>query len=275
MSLPISADLIFTLRILPFVFAFGASVGSFLNVVIYRLPVGLSLIHPPSRCPHCFHSLGTTENVPVLGWLWLRGKCRWCHAEIPMRYPLVELVTGILFCFILMQFGWTGQTLNYWVLISFLLALALIDWDTMTLPSVLTKSGLVVGLILQLLLGSQRGELAQAFMQGLGGALVGLWLLDLIRIIGTFWLGQEAMGDGDPKLAAMMGAWLGWKLLLVSVFLACSLGAIIGGLAIAVGGLKQRQGFPFGPFLAGGALLSLFWGDRLLALYSQIFLPNF
>lgn len=270
-----SADSMIMVAMLPFVFAFGASIGSFLNVVVYRLPANLSLIQPPSRCPHCFHRLARRENIPVIGWLWLRGKCRWCHAPISVRYPLVELVTGMLFCLILVQFGWTGQTLSYWVLMSYLLALTLIDWDTMTLPSILTKSGLIVGLICQMLLGGQRGAFPQGLMQGLVGALLGLWLLDLIRILGTFWLGQEAMGDGDPKLAAMIGAWLGWKLLLISTFLACSLGTMIGAVAIAVGGLKQRQGFPFGPFLAGGALLSIFWGDRLIAFYLQIFFPNF
>ncbi|MFM7576178.1 MAG: prepilin peptidase, partial [Microcystaceae cyanobacterium] len=97
---------------LPFVFAFGASVGSFINVVAYRLPAGLSLIHPPSRCPHCLHPLGRTENVPVLGWLWLRGKCRWCQTAIAPRYPVVEAATGILFSVIFWQFGPTGQTIS-------------------------------------------------------------------------------------------------------------------------------------------------------------------
>ncbi|MEB3311659.1 MAG: A24 family peptidase [Snowella sp.] len=261
--------------LLPFVFAFGASVGSFLNVVAYRIPANLSLVSPPSRCPHCYHPLGKTENVPVLGWLWLKGKCRWCKTPISSRYPIVEAVTGLLFCFVFWHFGWDLTTLGYWVLISWLLALALIDWDTMTLPGQLTQSGLVAGLIFQGLKGWQTNHLVMTLVGAIASAVLGLWLFDVIRLVGTLLLGKVAMGDGDPKLAAMIGAWLGWQLMLMTAFIACFIGAIAGGSAIALGRWQRRQGFPFGPFLAGGALISLFFGQAILQAYTNIFFPTF
>ncbi len=271
----IGMDRLVDLCFLPFVLTFGSAVGSFLNVVVYRLPAGLSVIHPPSRCPSCLHPLGKTENIPVLGWLWLRGRCRWCKTSISARYPLVEAVTGLLFVGIFWQFGWTIFTPSYWIFVSFLIALTLIDWDTMTLPGVLTQSGLLLGLAFQGVRGGVDDQIPQALMTGILGALVGLWCFDLIRLAGSFWLNTEAMGDGDPKLAAMLGAWLGWQLLLLAGFVACLIGSVVGGMAIAMGSLKQGQGFPFGPFLALGGLVSLIWGSSLLELYRQFFLPSF
>jgi leader peptidase (prepilin peptidase)/N-methyltransferase len=257
------------------VLALGCAIGSFLNVVVYRLPAGLSLLYPPSRCPHCLHPLGKTENVPVLGWFWLRGRCRWCRAAISPRYPLVEALTGSLFMLIFWHYGWTWQTPGYWLLASLLVVLTLIDWDTMTLPGILTKSGLVLGFLFQTSWGWFQGQGLNGFWQALLGALLGLWLFDGIRVGGTLCLHQEAMGDGDPKLAAMLGAWLGWPLLLVASLLACGAGTLAGGLALAGGWLKRRQGFPFGPFLALGGLGSLLWGEALLTFYLQTFLPQF
>jgi leader peptidase (prepilin peptidase)/N-methyltransferase len=267
---PLIAPIAFLLAI-----ALGCAVGSFLNVVAYRLPEGLSLVYPPSRCPHCGHRLGPKENVPVVGWLWLRGKCRWCQAAISPRYPLVEAVTGLLFALTCWRFGWQWQTLGYWVLISFLIALTLIDWDTMTLPNGLTKPGLVLGLLFHLLLGWQSGHWIIPLVEAIASAVLGLWLFDLIRMGGSLLLGREGMGDGDPKLAAMIGAWLGWPSLLLTTFIACFIGSIYGGLKLLLGTLQRRQGFPFGPFLAIGALVSLFWGEKLIASYLNFVTPQF
>lgn len=257
-----------------FVFVLGSAVGSFLNVVVYRLPAGLSLLYPPSRCPHCLHPLGKTENVPILGWLWLKGRCRWCRSPISPRYPLVEALTGLLFCLVAARYGFTSQALGYSVMVSFLLALALIDWDTLTLPGVLTKSGLGVGLIFQTLWGWQGGQGAGGLVAGVGAAVLGLWGFDLLRWGGTFWLQQEAMGDGDPKLAAMLGAWLGWQLLGLTAFLACLLGLLGVGVAAALGRYRSRQ-FPFGPCLAAGGLISLLAGKAALSAYQAFFFPQF
>ncbi|MBW4579255.1 MAG: prepilin peptidase [Tildeniella nuda ZEHNDER 1965/U140] len=270
-------DLLFELSATIAVFILGASIGSFLNVVIYRLPAGLSLVHPPSRCPKCLHRLGKRENVPVLGWLLLKGRCRHCKNSISARYPLIEGMAGILFIATFWAFGWSWQTIGYWAFLSWLLALSLIDLDTMTLPNPLTQSGLAIGLVFQAIIGfsisASFTEALTQLMHGILGAVVGLWLLDIIALAGSMLLGQAAMGAGDAKLAAMMGAWLGWKYLLLAGFLACAIGAFAGGGAIALGWLDRRQAMPFGPFLALGAAIVVFWGSAILSAYFRVFFP--
>lgn len=260
------------------VFTLGASIGSFLNVVVYRVPAGLSVLWPPSRCPHCLHQLGSRENVPVLGWLWLRGRCRHCKSPISARYPLVEAATGVLFLLVYWSVGPSVQMVGYWLFFSWLLALSLIDLDTMTLPEPLTRSGLVLGLVFQVVVGlvAAAGVAAgiNQLMVGIVGAVVGLWLIDLITRAGSIALGQEAMGAGDAKLAAMMGAWLGWKYLLLAGFIACAVGAFVGGGAIALGLLSRRQPMPFGPFLALGAAMAAIWGEAIVSAYVQFFFPT-
>jgi len=259
------------------VFALGASIGSFINVVVYRLPAKLSILWPASRCPHCLHQLGQRENVPVLGWLWLQGRCRHCKSRIAIRYPLVEAATGLLFLLVFWKFGMSLQTLGYWTLCGWLLALSLIDLDTMTLPNSLTQSGLVAGLVFAIAVGLlPEMNLAAAMHQlmfSIIGAVLGLWLFEAIAIIGSISLGQAAMGGGDAKLAAMIGAWLGWKYLLLTGFLACAIGAFMGGGAIALSWLHRRQKMPFGPFLALGALLTLFGGEAILSAYLRLIFP--
>lgn len=252
-------------------FLLGACIGSFLNVVVYRIPAGESLIFPPSHCPRCHHRLGPTENVPIVGWLWLRGRCRHCHTAIAPRYPLVETATALLFWVIFALFQFSSYTLGYWLFAAWLLALALIDWDTMTLPGALTRSGLILGLFFQAGLGwlalGTVGGIIQGFMGGAIGAVVGIWLLELPGKGVSLWLGKEALGSGDPHLAAMMGAWLGWLGLVLAIFLAALTGTIaVMGLQL-LGRLDRQQKFPFGPFLALGGLLSALVGPQLWTLY--------
>ncbi|MFP4132596.1 MAG: prepilin peptidase [Halothece sp.] len=262
--------------IISLVFLFGAAIGSFLNVVIYRIPAKLSLLYPPSRCPVCLHKLGKTENVPILGWLWLRGKCRHCQTPISPRYPIIETVTALLFVAVYLHFDLSLATVAYWGFLSWLLALSLIDYDTMTLPNSLTQSGLVMGLGYQAVNGWYGEGLAipEQIMTGIIGAVLGIWLFDLITLVASGVLGQTAMGGGDAKLAAMMGAWLGWKLLLVGCFLACAVGAFIGGGAIALGILSRRDPMPFGPFLALGGAIAVFYGETLISAYVSLFFPT-
>jgi leader peptidase (prepilin peptidase) / N-methyltransferase len=270
-------DLLIALPVNLFVFVLGASVGSFLNVVVYRLPAELSLLYPPSRCPHCLNRLKPYDNVPVFGWLWLRGRCRFCKNPISVRYPIVEAVTSLLFLLVFWQFGYSLQTLGYWAFLSWLLALSLIDFDTMTLPNPLTQSGLVLGLVFQGVIGflpnANTASLVNQLMAGIVGAVLGIWLFDAIILLGSMVFGQTAMGGGDAKLAAMMGAWLGWKYLLLAGFLACALGAFVGGSAIALGLLNRRQPMPFGPFLALGSALTIFLGEVILSTYLKLFFP--
>ncbi len=259
------------------VFALGASIGSFINVVVYRLPAKLSILWPPSRCPHCLNQLKAYDNVPVLGWLRLRGRCRYCKSKISVRYPVVEALTGIVFLLVFFIFKVSIITIGYWAFCSWLLALSLIDLDTMTLPNQLTQSGLVLGIIFQMVIGySSSGswvELVKHLMTGIVGAVLGLWLFDAIALIGSIVLGKTAMGAGDAKLAAMMGAWLGWKYLLLAGFIACAVGALAGGGAILLSSKKLGQKIPFGPFLALGAAIALFGGKAILSAYLRLFFP--
>ncbi len=259
------------------VFALGAAVGSFLNVVIYRIPAGLSLLYPPSRCPRCLRGLKAYDNVPVFGWLWLKGRCRYCRSPIAARYPIVEAATGVLFVWVYWTFSLSLATVGYWAFVSWLLALALIDLDTMTLPNSLTQSGLLAGLAYQAIAGWTSARLPGAaahLLEGGLGAVVGILGFDLVIILGSIAFGKTAMGGGDAKLAAMMGAWLGWKLLLLASFLACAIGAFAGGGAIALKLISRRQPMPFGPFLAIGAVLALFFGEAIVSTYLRIFFPT-
>lgn len=273
-------EIIFNSLVTAIVFVSGSAIGSFLNVVVYRLPAGLSVMWPPSRCPKCLNQLKPYENIPVFGWLWLRGRCNHCLRPISARYPLVEAATGLLFLLIFWRFGAGVQTLGFWALFSWLLALSLIDWDTMTLPNSLTRSGLVAGLVFQMAKGwwptfSPIDSVHYLVLDGIAGAVVGLWLFDAIGLAGTIGFGQNAMGAGDSKLAALMGAWLGWKYLLLAGFIACVAGAFAGGLAIALGLLERRKPMPFGPFLALGTAITVLWGEAILSTYLQLFFPNF
>ena len=260
------------------VFALGASVGSFINVVVYRLPAGLSILWPPSRCPHCSHRLRKRENVPIWSWLSLRGRCSRCKGQIAVRYPVVEAATGLVFLLVFWRFGVSVETPAYWAFCSWLLALSIIDLDTMTLPNSLTQSGLIAGLGFRLAVGflpqaSWAGVSGQ-LMAGILGATIGLWLFDVIALVGSIVFRQAAMGGGDARLAAMLGAWLGWKYLLLAGFIACAVGAFVGGGAIALGWLNRRQPMPFGPSLAVGAVIVVFEGEAILSTYIRLVFPT-
>ncbi|MEM9265099.1 MAG: prepilin peptidase [Cyanobacteria bacterium P01_F01_bin.13] len=255
-----------------FVFLLGASIGSFLNVVIYRLPAGLSLLSPPSRCPRCLTRLKFYDNLPVLGWIFLRGRCRYCRRTISPRYPLVELVSGLLYVALFWRFGWSLETPVYWGLISWLIALTLIDIDTLTLPNVLTTSGVLMGWLAQGLLAITAGHtVTSALVASIAASILGLWLFDGISLVGSAVIGKTVMGGGDGKLAAMLGAWLGWQGLLLSVLLASLVGTFTGMLGISLGLVRHRQPIPFGPFLAFGAGISLFFGNALIRGYLSLF----
>ncbi|MEG3876822.1 prepilin peptidase [Microcoleus sp. herbarium7] len=272
-------EIIFNSIVYVIVFAFGSAIGSFLNVVVYRLPAGLSVIHPPSRCPKCLNRLRAYENIPIFGWLHLRGRCNHCRSRISARYPLVEAATGLLFVLIFWRFGASVQTLGFWAFFSWLLALSLIDCDTMTLPNSLTRSGLVAGLVFQMAKGwwptfSPIDSVRHLVLGGILGAVFGLWLFDIIGFAGTIAFGPNALGLGDTKLAALMGAWLGWQYLPIAGFIACVIAVAVGGPAMAIGLLDRHQPIPFGPSLALGAAITALWGEPILSTYLHLFFPN-
>jgi leader peptidase (prepilin peptidase) / N-methyltransferase len=271
------------------VFWLGAAIGSFLNVVVYRVPAGLSVMWPPSRCPTCFHQLGMGENIPILGWLLLRGKCRHCHTPIAPRYPIVETITAIIFVVIYNHFGLTVQTLGYFLLMCWLFALTLIDLDTMTLPNSLTQSGLILGLVFQVIAGYVDTNhsvigIREYLIQGILAMVLGIWLYDMIQLVGSIMMGRLAQGGGDAKLMATIGAWSSWKVVLLTAGVASVL-AIIGfvvaasystlkGGGIKAGADKMIQPMPFGPAIACGAAIALFGGDWLIESYQQLMQSN-
>jgi len=244
----------------------GACVGSFLGLAAWRLPRGESLMWPASHCSACGRTLSWCENLPLLGWLWLQGRCRTCGAPIPLRDWLVEGLTAGLWVAVALvttpgASGVAGvlRLLAGLVFISGLLLLLLLDLDGFWLPEPLCRWGLISGLATTALLAVAAGSSAVTPLvhHSLAAAL-GLLGFDLVGLLGTWWLGTPALGGGDGKLAAMIGAWVGGRSLLLALALAVLSGGLFGLLGRLSGHLKSRQPFPFGPFLAtAGALVWL------------------
>ncbi len=258
----------------------GLLVGSFLNVVVHRLPVMLQrqwqvdcggaaatdrydLLAPASHCPHCKAPIAWRHNIPLLGWLWLRGRCAACKAPISARYPLLELTAGVLAAAVAVRFG-PGITAVAAIGLSLtLLTLTLIDIDHMLLPDAITLPGIWAGLLVNL--GGTFTDLRSAVIGAVAGYLV-LWLVyHLFK-----WLtGKDGMGYGDFKLLALLGAWLGWQALPACILLASLVGTVYGLGAILRQGQNRQQPFPFGPFLAVAGWINLMWGEALRAAYWQ------
>lgn len=272
------------------VFLFSLMIGSFLNVVIHRLPIMLerewraeylsyfnpetqpqqeeryNLMVPRSACPHCGHAITAMENIPLLSWLWLKGRCRECQAPISARYPLVELLTALLSLVVAATFppGWglLAALLLTWVLV----ALTFIDLDKMLLPDQLTLPLLWGGLLFNLAGGFV--PLADAVIGAMAGYLV-LWSLYWAFKLLT---GKEGMGYGDFKLLAALGAWLGWQALPIVLLLSSLIGAIIGISLILLRNHHQNKPIPFGPYLAIAGWIALLWGDTITRWYLTTFL---
>lgn len=263
--------------------AFGLIIGSFLNVVIYRLPKMMNqewqqdclelqgkevqpsdkftLLHPNSTCPHCGHKIRSYENIPVISYLFLKGRCSSCQTSISARYPLVEILTASLVGLTSWKFGYSYTTLFASTYIFALIALTFIDFDTQLLPDQLTIPLLWLGLLFNINYGFT--DLTSAVIGAMAGYLVlwsVFWLFKLIR-------GKEGMGYGDFKLLAAIGAWFGWKLLPAVILLSSTLGAAIGIMLILLTKRNKDVPIPFGPFLAIGGIAALFFGQQLAHLY--------
>lgn len=264
-----------------FALGMGACIGSFLNVCIYRLPRGESIVRPRSHCPHCGFMIPWYQNIPVLSWLCLRGKCANCKGPISFRYTFVELMTAVLFLGVYMKWAspWSlafSPVSNpavipcYWLFLSGLVLGTFIDFKHFILPDSVTIGGMVAGPILSALVPALHGS-HLCWYQGLGysllGEVVGFGLLFAIAEIGTLIFKKEAMGFGDVKLMGAIGAFLGWKAVLFTVFVSSLLGSISGLILIACGGVKLQSRIPFGPYLAAGATIWVFWGPTLLEYY--------
>lgn len=246
-------------------FIIGCILGSFLNVVAYRAPRGRSIVYPPSACPACGARIRPRDNVPVLSYILLRGRCRACGGRISPRYVLVELLGGVIPLLVWARYGVGVELALLWPLMYVLLVLSVIDLDTRILSDRVTLPGIVAGLIVSPLLGYT------TFVGSLIGAVVGGGALFLIALLGDAVFKKESMGGGDIKLAAMLGAFLGWKLCLVLLFVAFFVGAVVGVAVIAVRGRQWDRAIPFGPFIALGAFSASLWGEALLRWYLSIF----
>ena len=263
----------------------GLLTGSFLNVVIHRLPKMMerewqqqcdelrgetlpvasstfNLAVPRSACPGCGHAITPLENIPVFSYLFLKGRCSQCHSAISLRYPAIELLTGILSGFTAYHFGYGLPTLAALIFCWALIALAFIDLDTQLLPDSITLPLLWIGLLVNL--GQGFTDIHSAVAGAIGGYLI-LWSVYWCFKLTT---GKEGMGYGDFKLLAAMGAWLGWKMLPMIILLSSIAGAVIGTLLIVIAGHKRSVPIPFGPYLACVGLIALFWGSR----FNQTFL---
>ena len=246
---------------LAFVFLFGAIIGSFLNVCIARLPDGRSIVRPPSHCPKCQSFLAWYDNVPVLSYLLLAGRCRTCRVRISPIYPAVEVLTGALAVALFLRLGPTLAFAGYFAFAAALVVITFIDLDHQIIPDVISLPGIAVGLAFSLV-----SPLVTPFDAALGVLAGGGTLLAVAWLYKTF-RGQEGMGGGDIKLLAMIGAFLGWQSIFVTLFVGSVIGSIIGVVVMLYEGADTKLAIPFGPFLAGGALVYLFWGDRILAFY--------
>lgn len=267
----------------------GLVVGSFLNVVIHRLPkmmerewheqcAGLNgqtpepasrynLFVPRSACPHCGHAIGALENIPVLSYLIQKGKCKGCGARISLRYPVVETLSGVLSSYAAWHFGYGAAAFAALVFVWAMIALTCIDLDTQLLPDDITLPLLWLGLLLNL--NGTFTSLSEAVIGAAAGYLI-LWSVYWGFKLAT---GKEGMGFGDFKLLGAIGAWLGWKMLPLVILLSSVVGAVVGIALIVIARHGRDIPIPFGPYLAGGGLIALFWGATLTQHYLQLLAP--
>lgn len=247
-------------------FILGACLGSFANVVIYRLPAGESVVSPGSRCPQCQNPIRWFDNVPVLAWIWLRGRCRKCETAIPFRYPLVEFLTGFLFVSVFLVVGWKWVLLEYLVLVFGLVVVTFIDLDLMILPDSFTLPGIGLGLLGGLL------NPERTFLDSFFGVLLGGGFLWAIANLYYALRKQEGLGGGDIKLLAWMGAILGWKAVLFIIFAASMVGSIVGIVAALRTKGGMQTAIPFGPYLALGGVWYILGGEAIAQWYLSLFL---
>lgn len=246
------------------VFMLGAIVGSFLNVCIFRLPEGRSIVSPPSSCPSCGNRIRFYDNVPILSYLVLRGRCRSCRTSISARYPLVEALNGLLWILLLGRYGPSGSFLAFSVLASALVVITFIDLDHQIIPDRISIPGIPIGLLVGSFVAADPflRSAPLGWRASVVGAVLGFGLFWAIAV-----LSRGGMGGGDIKLMGMLGGFIGWKGILLTTFAGSVLGSVAGLILILFRGGGRKTKVPFGPFLAGGALTALLVGQEILAWY--------
>jgi leader peptidase (prepilin peptidase)/N-methyltransferase len=240
---------------------FGALVGSFLNVCIFRLPKEESIIWPGSHCPHCKNAIKFYDNIPVVSYFLLRGKCRYCKGSISLQYFLVEGITALSSLFLIIKFGPSLSYLFYFAFVAALIVITVIDLYHQIIPDAISLPGIGVGLLASLLIPQI------TFFNSLIGILLGGGSLILVATLYQWLFKREGMGGGDVKLLAMIGAFLGWKAVLLTILLSSLIGSVTGILMMVVKGKDFKYAIPFGPFLSLGAVISLFYGEEIVRWY--------
>jgi leader peptidase (prepilin peptidase)/N-methyltransferase len=244
----------------------GLAVGSFLNVCIYRIPLKKSIVNPPSSCPHCGERIKFYDNIPLISYLFLLGRCRHCRHPISWHYPAVEVLTGLLSLALYMRYGFSYQYILLLLFTSGLVAISFIDLRHQIIPDVLSLPGIAVGFAASFFL------VHLSWLDSVIGIIAGGGSLYLVAFIYHRLTGKEGMGGGDVKLLAMIGAWIGWRSLPLIVLISSLTGAIIGCVVLVLAGKGFRVRIPFGPFLSLGALLYLFLGPQLTRWYLNLLL---
>ncbi|NCD22007.1 MAG: prepilin peptidase [Spartobacteria bacterium] len=254
-----------------FVFLAGLCIGSFLNVCIWRIPRDESIVWPGSHCPACNHKIAPWDNVPLLSWLILNGKCRHCQAPISPRYFIVELLTGALFAGLWFVHGWSLFTPVYGFFAGALILGTFVDFDHLILPDRVTLGGMVAGLVLSFAFPELQGrsERLPALTQSALGLALGFGILWTVATVGRLVLKREAMGFGDVKLLGAVGACLGWQAVLFAVFVSSLSGTLLGFALIAFGKKELQSKIPYGPHIALAAVLWMFCGPACIELYSS------
>jgi len=247
-----------------FAFIIGSTVGSFLNVCIYRMPRNLSIISPSSRCPSCNTPINPWDNIPIVSFLYLRGRCRTCAARISPRYPLVEFLNGMLYLLILWRFGMGWHIPFYCALCSSLIVITYIDLDFQIIPDLITLPGIAIGLIAGSFLLPD--PFLRSSLLGYKASLIG-FLTGGILFYGIAVISRGGMGGGDIKMMAMVGSFMGWKSVLLTTFIGSLSGTFIGVFLMIFRGKGRKAKIPFGPFLSLGTLITLFYGQEILRLY--------
>ncbi len=235
----------------------GLVLGSFLNVCILRLPHGHSLLHPPSTCPRCGKRIEWRDNIPVVSWILLRGRCRTCGNPISWQYPIIEALVGLIWLASVLAFGISVRALGAGLLGTIILGIGVTDARHYLIPDEFTWGGLVIGLALALADGWQ------GFLEAVIGAAVGFGILWIVAVVGKWVFKEEAMGGGDIKMMAMVGSFVGWKGVLLTIFT----GALFGTLVFVPLSIKRKRLVPFGVFLAVGAAVTYVWGRDLIEWY--------
>jgi len=243
---------------------FGALIGSFLNVCIIRLPKEESIITPGSHCPHCKKAIKFYDNVPLISYLLLGGKCRYCKNTISFQYPLVEGITALSSLFLFMRFGPSLSYLVYFAFVTALIVITVIDLYHQIIPDVISIPGVGVGLLASLIFPHI------AFLDSLIGVLLGGGSLFLVATLYQWFFKREGMGGGDVKLLAMIGAFLGWKAVILTILLSSLIGSITGIIIMVLKGKDFKYAIPFGPFLSLGAVITLFFGENIIRWYLYV-----